>query len=85
MGTSPTQIEREKPQQAKEIICTAKAYLIKIARNKKECFMDARDLREIVQAIKELNRELVSIRESVDNIERQIVPYRPPARLPLPK
>jgi hypothetical protein len=47
--------------------------------------MDARDLREIVQAIKELNRELVSIRESVDNIERQIVPYRPPARLPLPK
>jgi hypothetical protein len=47
--------------------------------------MDARDLREILEAIKELNRELVTIRESVENIERQIVPYKRPAPLPLPK
>jgi hypothetical protein len=47
--------------------------------------MSDHDLREIVRAIKELNEELVNIRESLAHIESEIVPYRRPAPLPLPK
>lgn len=47
--------------------------------------MDDRDLREIVRAIKELEEELVSIRKSLARIESEVVPYRRPAPLPLPK
>jgi len=47
--------------------------------------MSEHDLREIVRAIKELNEQLLHIRESLSRIEREVVPYRPPAPLPLPK
>jgi hypothetical protein len=47
--------------------------------------MDDRDLREIVRAIKELNQELVRVRESLERIENEVVPYRRSAPLPLPK
>ena len=48
--------------------------------------MNDRDLREIVQAIKELNTELEIIRKSLTRIEDVVAPrYSAPSRLPLPK
>lgn len=47
--------------------------------------MDARDLREILEAIRELNQELASIRKSLERIEDVVAPPHKPTRLPLPK